>query len=248
MPRGERLPVVAIAEAHPQQLLPHRLVPQPVYERMAHGAAERQPSHQSLQSLRDAALSPQGLGAHHAHVRPPRHQEGADHHQDGDEGLALTPGVHQAAPAPVGGCGRARVLAPVLLSPGGVVLGHHHRPAVDLAGFHAGHAENDAVARQHDEERGERAPEHPEDGVAGLPVPGGHARPLEAVELEGGPAEQRRQAAHQGVQPHVGDDHHRPVSRDLHWVDHRVQHCVVPTKDRGGNCNFRTENYSVVLK
>lgn len=79
-----------------------------------------------------------------------------------------------------------------------------------------------------------RAPQHPEGGVAGLPVPGGHAGALEAVELEGGPAEQRRQAAHQGVQPHVGDDHHRPVSRDFHRVDHGVEHCVVPTRARRG--------------
>lgn len=228
LPRGERLSVVAVSEAHAQQFLPDCLIPQAIDERVAHGTAERQPRHQGLQPLRDAPLSPQGLGAHHTHVRPPAHQEGADHNQDGDEGLALAPCVHQAPPAPVGWHRGARVLAAVPLRSAGVVLTHDDRPAVNLARFHAGDAENDAVAGQHDDEGREDAPGDPEGRVARLPVPGRHARPLEAVELEGGPAEQRRQAAHQGVDPHVGDDHHRTVSCDLHGVDHGVEHGVVP--------------------
>lgn len=100
-------------------------------------------------------------------------------------------------------------------------------------GFHAGDAENDAVTGQHDEEGGEHAPGNPEGCVARLPVPRGYTGPLETVELKGGPAEQRRQTAHQGVQPHVGDDHDRPVPCDLHGVDHRVKHRVVSVGTRG---------------
>ena len=80
MPSSERLSVVAVSKEHPQQLLPHRFIPQAIDEWVARGAAKRQPCDQSLQPLRYTPLSPQSLGAHHTDVRPPRHQEGAYHH------------------------------------------------------------------------------------------------------------------------------------------------------------------------
>lgn len=103
---------------------------------------------------------------------------------------------------------------------------------MNFAGFHAGYAENDTITRQHNEEGWEDAPGDPEGRVARLSVPRRHARPLEAVELKGGPAEQRRQAAYQRVKPHVGDDDNRPVACDLHGVDHRVEHGIVPVVRR----------------
>lgn len=78
--RGKRLSVVPISKAHPQQLLPHRFIPQAIDEWVAHRAAERQPRYQSLHPLRHAALTPQGLSAHHPNVWPPGHEEGANHH------------------------------------------------------------------------------------------------------------------------------------------------------------------------
>lgn len=101
---------------------------------------------------------------------------------------------------------------------------------MDFAGFHAGDAENDTVTSQHGEQGRKDAPGDPKSRVAQLPGPRRDARPLEAVELKGGPPEQRRQTAHQRVHPHVGDDHHRPVPGDLHGVDHGVEHCVVPVE------------------
>lgn len=178
LPCGKRLSVVTIAEAHPQQLLPHRFIPQSINERVAHGAAEREPRHQSLQLLRDVALTPQGLCTHHPNVRPPSYEKGADHHQDGDEGLALTPCVHKAPSAPVRGSWSAWVLASVSLSSRWVVLGYNNRPAVNFSGFHASHAENDSIAGQHDEEGREDAPGDPEGGVTRLSGPGCDTCPL----------------------------------------------------------------------
>lgn len=60
-------------------------------------------------------------------------------------------------------------------------------------------------------------------------MPGRNTGPFKAVKFKRRPAEQRRQAAHQRVQPHVGDGDDRPVSSDLHGVYHRVKHSIVPS-------------------
>lgn len=227
LPGSERLPVIAISEAYPQQLLPYGFIPQAIDERVTHGAAERQPCHQSLQPLRHTALPPQRFCTHHPNVWPPGQKEGAYHHQDGDKSLALTPCIYKAPTASVRGSWGAWVLASVPLSSYGVILSHNC-PTVHFAGFHTSNTEDDTVTGKHDEEGRKDAPRDPEGGVARLSVPRRNTRPLEAVELKRGPAKQRRQAAHQRMQPHIGDDDNRPVPCDFHWVDHRVEHSIVP--------------------
>lgn len=151
LPRGERLSVVAISETHSQQLLPHSFIPQSIDERVANCAAERQPRHQSLQSLRHSPLSPQSLCTHHPDIWTPSDEEGADHHQDGYKGLALTSSIHKAPPASIRGSWGAWVFTSIPLSSSGVVLGHNNGSAVYFAGFHAGNAENYPVTSEHDE-------------------------------------------------------------------------------------------------
>lgn len=223
------LPVVAVTTAHAKQLLPYSFIPQPIYERMTGSTHKWQPAHHRLQSWWHASSPPYRLGADHYHIRPPSHQEGADHHQNSDQGFTLASSVDQTSPAPDGRNRGGGVLSSIPIGGRGL-LNYHNRPAVHLASFVPCHTEDEAVAHQHGKQWNQAAPRYPEGSVAGVTIPGHGAGLLEMVKLKCGPAKQRRQAAHQRMQPQVDYGHCCTIACDLDRVDHREQHGIVPDR------------------
>ena len=184
LPLSKWFPVIPIPKAHAQEFLAHCLVPESIDQRVADGAGEGQPRGPGLQGWGDTVLPPEGLRGDDDHVGAPGDREGAHDHQDADEGFALVSRVDHALqgvpPAARGGGRGAGALPP---SPLCVHLLHHHSATVHLACFDPGHSEDEAVAHHHDQEGEQGAPDLPERGVAGLPVPRGHTHPLELVKL-----------------------------------------------------------------
>lgn len=109
-------------------------------------------------------------------------------------------------------------------------MNHHNRPAVHLASFVPCHTKDEAVAHQHGKQWNQAAPRNPECSVADFTILGHSACLLEMVKLKCGPAEQRRQAAHQRMQPQVDNGHCCTITCDLDRVDHWKQHSIVPNR------------------
>lgn len=99
---------------------------------------------------------------------------------------------------------------------------------MDFAGFNPSHTKYEPIADHHDHERQQRTPDLPKGGVTSLFVPRCHTHPLELVKLQRRPAKEGREAANEGMEPHIHKSHHCSVACNLHWVYHRVKDSVVP--------------------